>query len=246
MRSCTSLSHDRSLREHCQGILLFTPDVILWKKIKNNIPQLPFCVPTRLVVRKKKREHAHNVLDGKRQLFFHLLVSPRDAWWHFTGLDWQLQSWLHYNVNQKGILCGAGAKALHPSATCRSAWVIHGSHFVSKSHRASVCREKEADSCSASRQSAQKFSRCACEIWKGPFWVQKPLHAADIVCCSFARLASCCFPVFNNSPLEEGGFRVLCIYPFTLEPCNVIGTNTHLPVLPPFKIIRFLSAERKK
>lgn len=36
-----------------------------------------------------------------------------------------------------------GVEALHPSAACRSAWVIRGSHFVSKTHHKSVCHEEE-------------------------------------------------------------------------------------------------------
>lgn len=52
----------------------------------------------------------------------------------------------------------AGVEALHPSATCRSARMIHGSHFVSKSHHKSVCHEKEADTHSVYRQSMREFA----------------------------------------------------------------------------------------
>ena len=96
----------------------------------------------------------------------------------------------------------AGVEALHPSATCRSARVIHGSHFVSKSHHKSslpwkggwhsLCLERE-------------FLRCVSEIRERETEVERD-HTLPHTECFFPLLdspAAVSLQSVNNSELED-------------------------------------------
>lgn len=97
-----------------------------------------------------------------------------------------------------------GVEALHPSATCRSAWVIHGGHFVSKiSPQISLPWEGEWRSRLVRRygeDQRKRFKSCLTKTLTESF--------------SFAQLASCCFPalLLIIQSLKTGGGHVCCIY----------------------------------
>lgn len=67
-------------------------------------------------------------------------------------------------------------EALHPSATCRSARVIHGGHFESKSRHKSVCHEKESDNSSRGRRTQESSMHVGDAEKAEENLVQKLLH----------------------------------------------------------------------
>lgn len=136
--------------------------------------------------KKKKLEYVHKVPNGKLRLFIQYHDPARTAFgdraeqatydearsnsWADCILMWTIKVFraggkASENVNAE---VRQEQEALHPSATCRPAWVIHGSHFTSKSHHKSVCKEKEAGARSASRQSTPEILQRASEMWKRP------------------------------------------------------------------------------
>lgn len=95
--------------------------------------------------------------------------------------------------------------ALHSSAACRIAWLIHGS-ACQKSYHKSVYHEKEADTHSVWIQPLEGFSRRVSEIRKRPReiefqsgFTQLPFNAFNL----FNPPAAASLQSFNNSELEE-------------------------------------------
>lgn len=118
-------------------------------------------------------------------------------------------------------------EALHPSATCRSAWVIHGGHFVSKSHHKSVCREdRVARTHSVCRPSTQRLSDVSETV--GRNWVQRASSQnlnSTLFICSTRQLLFLCSPLIIQSR-KTGGGHVCCIYPW-LCYLRTLEYNSH-------------------
>lgn len=115
---------------------------------------------------------------------------------------WRWSSLSCRGIWERGGSGEAGVEALHPSATCRSARVIHGSHFVSKSHhksslpwkggRHSLCLETInagiSQMCVGDKENETEFKRCL-------------VLNAFYVCWTHQLLFSP--QSFNNSELED-------------------------------------------
>lgn len=143
-RSSTSLNHGCSLRESCHAFLLSPPHVTTWKK-ENKVGEDP---------------SAHVFITShwtefqiKRQFQFGII-----SWGLLRHISLQClfeETCFVRRCYSDHITSGAlkvaftrrrwGVETLHPSAACRSVSVIHGGHFVSKSHHKSDGGEKSPD-----------------------------------------------------------------------------------------------------
>lgn len=115
-------------------------------------------------------------------------------------------------------------EALHPSTACRSARVIRGSHFVSKSHHKSVCPEEETTltlSGDSKHRNSQMCVRNMGEVSSKAATKKYTLNVFHLL----DSPAAVSLQFFNNSEPEDRRqpcFLYLSPVFVTLAPCSIL------------------------